>query len=705
MPEHAVAARQADTTPRSTGGPARERGSPPCGCAACGSFAQATLLQRAVGNRALQDLVAPPPEVQPKLSVGRSDDPLELEADRNADRVVQSEASEVATMTRRKTGASAGGTTDVLRSPGRPLDLEVRRFMEPRFGRDFSQVRIHTDESASRSTEAILARAYTTNSNIAFRHGEYAPDTSHGRHLLAHELTHVVQQSDAAQTAGVVQRDDAPPQAPRSATELDQEYQTAVQMGDWQAAAEWLNGFNQDDIFARLDKLTAVQVAAIHQGALDNPRVGPQAQVALLSDPTRTSHEPTPSSVLPPGTPPSAPPAAAPDPVAQMDTTHKIMAAVTSGINQAPAALYAQLQALLEPKALLEFAGFTLLFAALQATPAGWATDLAIIGLEAYLIGPLVFQGLGDLVDFVQGATNAQDQAGIDKAGKALADALGILGVAIIMKILFHEGGTETEPTEAPNGEAEIEPGKLAKTEPAESVEPADPDAPKTPAEESSFLERTAPKDVLSPTELKAEREIADRGEGQSINEPPFTEKHQLPNGHEYKETPDGKFVERCTVCHIYNSDGVLTDEDFAAPEGPDAVGRRANPPSYEVAGLADSSILAKNMRAAGDLPSAEGSEAHHIVPGSEPEAADLREHLRQNGITDINDPANGVWLPRGPEAPNPDVSTRHEFTFADHPEYFDALKHDLMGLDGEAAIRSELATIKFLLSNGKYPP
>ena len=82
-----------------------------------------------------------------------------------------------------------------LSGGGQPLDDSTRAFMEPRFGHDFSQVRIHTDSRASYSSEAIAARAYTVGSDIAFRSGEFSPGSSDGRRLLAHELTHVVQQA------------------------------------------------------------------------------------------------------------------------------------------------------------------------------------------------------------------------------------------------------------------------------------------------------------------------------------------------------------------------------------------------------------------------------------------------------------------------------------------------------------------------------
>jgi hypothetical protein len=84
---------------------------------------------------------------------------------------------------------------DVLSSSGRPLDAATRAFMEPRFGRDFSRVRIHTDAKAAESAQAVNALAYTVGSDIVFSSRQYAPATTTGKKLLAHELTHVAQQS------------------------------------------------------------------------------------------------------------------------------------------------------------------------------------------------------------------------------------------------------------------------------------------------------------------------------------------------------------------------------------------------------------------------------------------------------------------------------------------------------------------------------
>jgi len=83
---------------------------------------------------------------------------------------------------------------EVVRSPGRTLDLATRALMETRFGHDFSRVRVHTDARAAESARRVNARAYTVGQHIAFDHGQYNNDTPEGLRLMAHELAHTVQQ-------------------------------------------------------------------------------------------------------------------------------------------------------------------------------------------------------------------------------------------------------------------------------------------------------------------------------------------------------------------------------------------------------------------------------------------------------------------------------------------------------------------------------
>jgi hypothetical protein len=95
---------------------------------------------------------------------------------------------------------------EVLNSPGNQLDSSTRSFFNLRFGCDFSRVRVHTDVKAAESAGALNAQAYTVGSDIVFGSNFYSPHTRYGQYLLAHELSHVVQQSAATQANGWVQR-------------------------------------------------------------------------------------------------------------------------------------------------------------------------------------------------------------------------------------------------------------------------------------------------------------------------------------------------------------------------------------------------------------------------------------------------------------------------------------------------------------------
>jgi hypothetical protein len=93
---------------------------------------------------------------------------------------------------------------DVLRSPGQPLDAATRASIEPRFGHDFSRVRVHSDAKAAESAQAVNAMAYTVGNDVVFGSQHYRPQTKEGQRLLAHELAHVVQQSGAPIISGAV---------------------------------------------------------------------------------------------------------------------------------------------------------------------------------------------------------------------------------------------------------------------------------------------------------------------------------------------------------------------------------------------------------------------------------------------------------------------------------------------------------------------
>ena len=195
-------------------------------------------LQRTIGNQAVLRLIKSG-ALQAKLRIGQPGDVYEQEADRVADAVmrmpepgvqrqvepeeeeeeilqtkplvdqitplvqrqVEEEEEEEMLQAKSREDGTSEVTNDLesqinaIKGGGRPLAESERGFFEPRFGVDFSRVRVHTDAQASESARVVNARAYTVGRDVAFESGQYTPGTSEGKRLIAHELTHVVQQS------------------------------------------------------------------------------------------------------------------------------------------------------------------------------------------------------------------------------------------------------------------------------------------------------------------------------------------------------------------------------------------------------------------------------------------------------------------------------------------------------------------------------
>ncbi len=174
------------------------------------------------GVQSLSPFPAPPlpGPIQAKLKIGAVNDPLEHEADRVADQVMRmpdpevsisavlpqisrkcAECEEEEKKLQKKptaTAEAAGGEApahEVLRSPGQPLDAQTRAFFEPRFGQDLGGVRIHTDGNAAAAAHDLDALAFTIGHDMVFGASRFEPQTHEGQRLIAHELTHVVQQS------------------------------------------------------------------------------------------------------------------------------------------------------------------------------------------------------------------------------------------------------------------------------------------------------------------------------------------------------------------------------------------------------------------------------------------------------------------------------------------------------------------------------
>jgi hypothetical protein len=154
--------------------------------------------------------------VQLKLKVGQKGDPFEREADQVADRIMRMENANILSpktlddshrlihpkADKAPSEASSGMEHQLKKSKGngQPLPTGTSRFMQQAFGADFSGVRIHSGKNAIQMNQELNAKAFTHGKDVYFNKGQYQPGTPAGKHLLAHELTHVVQQGKGANT-------------------------------------------------------------------------------------------------------------------------------------------------------------------------------------------------------------------------------------------------------------------------------------------------------------------------------------------------------------------------------------------------------------------------------------------------------------------------------------------------------------------------
>ncbi|HVZ40503.1 MAG TPA: DUF4157 domain-containing protein [Candidatus Kapabacteria bacterium] len=212
--------------------------------------------------------------VQTKFAVNHPDDAHEQEANRVADRVMRmpdpgsaqpaAVAARAAGSVQRTCSSCEAGqeeamvqakerrgqvpsvtpavqrSIDSMRGGGRPLPAAERAFFEPRFGHDFADVRIHDGESAGSSAASLNARAFTVGRDVVFGAGEYSPGSVQGRYLLAHELTHVLQQSAggapgtiARKPAAEEEKKTAKPRAPRCDTGCAQRWGQDTTCSKW----------------------------------------------------------------------------------------------------------------------------------------------------------------------------------------------------------------------------------------------------------------------------------------------------------------------------------------------------------------------------------------------------------------------------------------------------------------------------------------
>ena len=243
---------------------------------------------------------------QPKLSVNIPGDAYEREADAMADKVMRMTDPSVNQNTffksanndiqrkcqaceeqekhvHRKEGdrSEVQGGHDLdsyvssLNSSGQSMSDSSRKFFEPKFGHDFSNVKLHTDSVAAKSAQSINALAYTSGNNIVFNSGQYSPESDNGKKLMAHELTHVVQQSGGAKS---IQKAPATKSSETNESKTETITNAPASVSSWNKTITWNSKFqivydlasNRIMIVSRLFSTASDTLKAGWKGAIES---------------------------------------------------------------------------------------------------------------------------------------------------------------------------------------------------------------------------------------------------------------------------------------------------------------------------------------------------------------------------------------------------------------------------------------------------
>jgi hypothetical protein len=250
-----------------------------------------TGIQAEAGKNVLRQL-----PVQCKLNIGSVNDPSEHEADAMADKVMRmpeqnfiqrkcahceeeekAQRKPLASFIQKKETENNSTVSDSVsnqiqstKGSGNAMPASTKSFMESRFGTDFSNIKIHTGNYAEQLSKDLSAQAFTVGNDIYFNNGKYQPESSDGKRLLAHELTHTIQQS------GSIQRD-------KDKTKEDAEVvslQKNISAGEWKEAYAYLSGQWMKIMLEKLNALTETEIDAL----ITNADAAKTAKGSVLSE-------------------------------------------------------------------------------------------------------------------------------------------------------------------------------------------------------------------------------------------------------------------------------------------------------------------------------------------------------------------------------------------------------------------------------------
>ena len=397
--------------------------------------------------------------LQAKLTIGASNDPLEQEADRIADQVsaasVNSAVSVAPPHIQRFVGQATEGldaapasVDRVLASSGRPLEPSLQQDMEQRFAHDFSRVRVYSGEVAEQSAREVSANAYTVGHNIIFGTGRFESGTQEGRRLIAHELTHVVQQSGSngihvgrgsekrdrsSISAHSSPRDDAVVQRDQT-DETEEERRRKATFGHLPLSPEVAASWGLPSRSPGIPKANGTIPKDGANSHTSPPGLAPKPQAHTLEDvialanvdPHRNKrgHE----SVI------------GDEEVIKMTGIQRLSRAVdfAKQDDSLRGDVKAEIEALFTPQAIAGMAFFAGLYIAAQLTPAGWIADgiaLTALTISAIFVGAVLFDIMKNLGIFIS-AINARTYSQLRESGHALTRAIAKAGIALVIALL-----------------------------------------------------------------------------------------------------------------------------------------------------------------------------------------------------------------------------------------------------------------------------
>jgi hypothetical protein len=396
-------------------------------------------------------------------------------------------------------GQASGGQAGTLESSlqsskgsGVALPAQTRQDMESHFGADFSQVRIHNNAQAVQMSQDLQAHAFTYGNDIYFNSGKYDTNSSSGNHLLAHELTHVVQQGSGPSihksampdimraslldsTLKICQRVLISPNhfrvgaggAVRINIQTDKMDTNIPDCADqtYHVTLTKHNSILKDDEISTCNALTGTSnsfvighlaegeyyVTIYRDGGNPNCCITGTIQISDESADKVTASD----SQCTGGD----------NSVDLMDASQKIDKAIHYAMTSDSLTDEAkeQLKYMLDPAAIATMVGFATLFLLLQTNPFGWAADTLLIigGLATIVGGVLTLEEAKAVVDhlgaFAKGAMNAHSDADLKAAGKHLATAVAKAGIDIVLAILLHKAGKAAKKYIKPKSPAMIQ--------------------------------------------------------------------------------------------------------------------------------------------------------------------------------------------------------------------------------------------------------